>query len=359
MNLITASLTLFVSLTVSQDPVAKPALRGLDPVALCEGKEVPGSERWTAGAAGLVYRFSSEENRTKFLKDPERWGIQFDGACMKMGPTSGKGSSDRFAVHEGRIYVFASDACYQWFVLDPERFIDRPDRWEEPTADQVRRAKGLLDSAVARIGGADRLRRASILQFRYDVVEAARRGEIRHSVITTYRDPGAIRRDYVYPGYAWSLLSLPKAGYVLMKEVEKTGRDTQAYMLRSVSHEPLYLLREAVLGRAKFAWQGTSIDREGAFGRVRLYSGGAVTVLSIDQVSGIIRSAEYVGRSGPGIARVVNRYSAEGDLAGLRVPREVRTVFGGLPEKETITLLADLRLDPSLPAGFFEPRPLQ
>lgn len=276
---------------------------------------------------------------------------------MKMGPTSGKGSPDRFAVHQGRIYVFASDACYQWFVLDPERFIDRPDRWEEPTPEAVREGKASLDRAITHVGGAERLRRIGTMQFKYDTVKPEARTEIAHSVILTYRN-GATRTDYVYGEYRWSLLALPNEGYILMKDVEKTGAATHAFLLRSASHEPLYLLREVALGRAKYASLGASVDREGPFHRVRIFSAGAVTVLSID-ATGRVRSAEYQGRSGPGIATVVKRYSTEATSAGLSLPREITTVVGGQPTKDSITLLADFRIDPDLPKTFFEPRPLE
>ena len=73
-----------------------PVLRGLDPVALCEGREVPGSDTITATHEGYLYRFADEQSRERFHADRERYAVQMGGACGRMGPLSGKGAVDRF-----------------------------------------------------------------------------------------------------------------------------------------------------------------------------------------------------------------------------------------------------------------------
>ena len=113
-------LVLFVLLVCAgqafaETPKPKLALKGLDPIALAEGKEVPGKALIGATYGLFEYQFASEENRKEFLKDPEGHGVQFGGACGKMGPFSGMGSPERYFVHAGKIYLFASEGCRDGF----------------------------------------------------------------------------------------------------------------------------------------------------------------------------------------------------------------------------------------------------
>lgn len=114
-------------------PPSELALNGLDPVELAQGREVEGSEELELDHRLFRYRFASAANRERFARDPEERGIQFDGACGKMGPPGGVCSPDRWLVHEGRIYLFASDSCRSSFARDPGRFLVDAD--PEPQGD--------------------------------------------------------------------------------------------------------------------------------------------------------------------------------------------------------------------------------
>ena len=125
-------------------------LRGLDPVELAQGVEKKGVDAWTLDHGGSRYLFATEANLRAFETDPARFEIQLGGACGRMGPGSGRGSPSRFAVHDGRIYVFASDQCREAFLKAPEKFLD-PDE-PAPADDAAARAAGaaLVEKAVAR-----------------------------------------------------------------------------------------------------------------------------------------------------------------------------------------------------------------
>jgi hypothetical protein len=53
--------------------------------------------------------------------EPERFAVQMGGGCGRMGPLSGSCSPERFAVHDGRIDIFASDAWGATTTLDGQR----------------------------------------------------------------------------------------------------------------------------------------------------------------------------------------------------------------------------------------------
>ena len=111
---------------VARAPEVRPVLRGLDPVLLAGGKEVEGNASISLDREGYRYAFATEENRKRFEADPEHYAIQFKGACAFMalgGAPPGSGDPDRFVVHNGSIYIFATENCRASFVASPERYL--------------------------------------------------------------------------------------------------------------------------------------------------------------------------------------------------------------------------------------------
>jgi putative intracellular protease/amidase/YHS domain-containing protein len=100
---------------------ADPALKGLDPVALTQGKEVPGDKGRALTHKGHRYLFASDDNRKRFEAEPSRYAIQLDGRCAAMRNVPG--DPDLFAVHQGCIYVFGTPACRTAFLADPQRHL--------------------------------------------------------------------------------------------------------------------------------------------------------------------------------------------------------------------------------------------
>ncbi|MGB3965963.1 MAG: hypothetical protein WBO45_04475, partial [Planctomycetota bacterium] len=125
-------------------PAQLPALRGLDPVALSQGKEEAGKTDLTATAGEHRYQFASEANRAQFTADPARFAIQLGGACARMGPTSGQGDAQRWHMHKERIYIFASDQCREAFKKDGDRFLDLDEPRPTPDAAAAAAAATLL-----------------------------------------------------------------------------------------------------------------------------------------------------------------------------------------------------------------------
>lgn len=91
-------------------------LNGFDPIDLIQGKETPGKPELSAALGRHTYRFSTQGHLELFKKDPYQYGVQHGGACGKMGATTGKGSPDRWAVVDGKIFLFASDGCRTTFL---------------------------------------------------------------------------------------------------------------------------------------------------------------------------------------------------------------------------------------------------
>lgn len=101
-------------------------LSGLDPVLLLEGKEVKGSEQWSADEGHFHYLFASAESRDHFRADPKRFAVQNDGHCAAM-PTA-LGSPDLFTVHAGKLYLFGGQGCREGFEANPGAFLGEVSR---------------------------------------------------------------------------------------------------------------------------------------------------------------------------------------------------------------------------------------
>jgi putative intracellular protease/amidase/YHS domain-containing protein len=99
----------------------KPALKGLDPVLLTEGKEVKGKAEISLTRESMRYVFVDAANKAKFEKEPQRYEIQFHGKCAMM--PSAPALPDLFTVYKGRIYAFGSEGCRSAFQESPELYV--------------------------------------------------------------------------------------------------------------------------------------------------------------------------------------------------------------------------------------------
>lgn len=85
------------------------ALSGFDPVSYFdEGGPQKGEESISLDWAGVVYRFSTTENRERFRKDPESYEPAFGGWCAWAMLEGDKVEVDprRYRIYEGELLLF-------------------------------------------------------------------------------------------------------------------------------------------------------------------------------------------------------------------------------------------------------------
>jgi YHS domain-containing protein len=86
------------------------AIQGYDPVAyFTEGKAVKGSGAFKHTENGVIYYFSSEENREMFKKNPDKYEPQYGGWCAyAMGDSGDKVEINpaTFKIVSGKLYLF-------------------------------------------------------------------------------------------------------------------------------------------------------------------------------------------------------------------------------------------------------------
>jgi len=86
------------------------AIDGYDPVSyFSSGKALEGKKDITHTYEGVVYRFSSLQNKQAFLADPARYEPQYGGWCAyAMGASGEKVEVDpeTFKIIDGKLYLF-------------------------------------------------------------------------------------------------------------------------------------------------------------------------------------------------------------------------------------------------------------
>jgi YHS domain-containing protein/thioredoxin-related protein len=110
------------------------ALGGYCPVSLVSSHQlVAGKPEWTLRHDGRLYRFASDEARSRFKKQPELFAPVNGGQCPVTQVNAGKnlaGDPRSGVLYEGHLYLCADEATRKQFLERPERYshVDVADR---------------------------------------------------------------------------------------------------------------------------------------------------------------------------------------------------------------------------------------
>ncbi|TGN68053.1 YHS domain-containing protein [Paracoccus liaowanqingii] len=98
------------------------AVGGFDPVGYAaSGRALPGRSDIATMWKGQVWHFASEENRARFEADPRAYAPALDGMCP-ISVIEGRpqpGDPRHFAVVAGRLYLLRSNAAERQLQQDP------------------------------------------------------------------------------------------------------------------------------------------------------------------------------------------------------------------------------------------------
>jgi hypothetical protein len=103
------------------------AIRGYDPVAYFDGTATPGDDAITTEWNGVLWSFSSDANRTRFIADPEAFAPQYGGYCawaVAQGYTAPI-DPEAWKVVDNRLYLNANRSVQQRWEADIPGFIAR------------------------------------------------------------------------------------------------------------------------------------------------------------------------------------------------------------------------------------------
>ena len=106
------------------------AIKGYDPVAYFTASEpVKGKKTFETTWAGAVWRFSTEDNRAAFLRDPEKFAPRYGGYCAYGVAEGGlfNIAPDAWTVYEGRLYLNQSKGVRKLWLEDVPGHIRKAD----------------------------------------------------------------------------------------------------------------------------------------------------------------------------------------------------------------------------------------
>lgn len=117
------------------------ALEGYDPVAYqTQGKAVRGDENFRATHNEVTYYFANDDDRAKFLEQPDRYAPQYGGYCS-YGTAHGmklKGDPKAFKIVDNKLYLTADQDLMKKFASDTPAYISKADEiWARIKARRV------------------------------------------------------------------------------------------------------------------------------------------------------------------------------------------------------------------------------
>ena len=324
---LSAVFALLVGAIVPSQSLPELAVRGLDPVALCGGEELAGKDELAVDLRRYRYRFATEANLATFNADPERYCIQLGGGCGRMGPLSGTGDPSRFVVHDGRIYIFASEGCRKGFLADPARHLEVPDPVATGTAEEAAAAAQLLDRAVEAIGE-QALARLRSLSLRAEHEQEYEGKQVATGESLLLVAPAGIRTESWWGEMLTAHVGNAAAGFTWQRRDAKSEPTTWDFDRSQVLAHCKIALREPVALLAARGREGYVAFKKGErvigdrkVQDVAISFFGVTTTLAIDVENGRVLGAAYRGRLGSTpVGDVELTFDDFRDVGGLSLP---------------------------------------
>lgn len=334
----------------------------MDAIELIAGRETAGQPQWAVEHEGITYLFASPENQATFEKSRAKYEVADGGACGKMGPLSGLGDARRFAVHGGRIFLFASDGCREGFLKDPARYIEADDEKPFGSHEQVLAGRATLDKLVTWAGGAERLKK--IAAYRATAARKQMQGEKEWSVTN---ETAIMFPDRYFQKEAWndswySTTGGPDGGAMASSRgQERIAESRRRAFNRAMARWPLALVKAHVDGAPKADCPGLVAigDGEGtldgtAVEYVKVWLNGAASRLTIDKASGKLLALSFRGRDTTSkVGESIRRYSEFATVDGVTLPMAYTVTFDGKTLEAAGAKIDAFEINPKLETSLF------
>jgi YHS domain-containing protein len=307
----------------AQTPAPAEALEGLDPVLLTQGKEVAGQDTLAVVHGRLKYFFSAAETKAAFEKDPQRYAVQLEGTCARMGPGV-VGNPNLYSVHDGRIYLLGSPVCKDRFEAAPVKYLDAPPKALESTPAEAKAARTVLDRAATALGGLDRLttyeeHASRTIPGQADMADREMKTGFAWTV------PHRLRMEMTFPdfGTVANVITDSDAFVATPRGVGTLEKTQVRELMRQAFLHPLLLVRARESERFRAVLRSPNVVD------IQMVDGPVMT-MQIDASSGRPASVSYRGRGPEGdFGDVVITFSDYRDIGGVAVPFRRATTFNG------------------------------
>ncbi len=353
------ALLLVAAALMAAEPCPDPTRTlAVDPVELLGGREVPGDTALALTWGRYTYVFATPRNRAAFEADPSRYEIQLGGACARMGPLSGEGSPGLFAVHDGKIYIFASAQCRGSFLKRGGELLEAEDPLPAWTPESVERGQALLDRAALAMGGAAAIDGISSCVKRAE--EKVVSGEKTYQVVrsTWIEFPARFARETRWDDAGWGEVVDGGAAYLFgAAESRDMVAAQRCAFEKELGRDPLLILRGRTAPGTLVSHTGSAEIDGRAVELVAVACAGRTSTLSIDAETGTVTAVSYRGRGPSGLfgARE-DRYSDFRPVGALTLPFQRSVVFNGEPVETMSETLASLEIDVAIDPAVFRRR---
>jgi len=369
LRLFVAALTvcLCTGLTVfAQDmTAAEPALEGLDPVQLVQGKEVQGNFKITVTRGRFQYMFANEEDKALFEKDPAHYEIQLNGSCARMGAPVG-GNPDLYSVHKGKIYIFGSPECKKLFDGAPEKYLESENSTKSAVAaspEALKKGTELIEKAVAAVGAPALIDGLSDYQEKSTAQQNRRGKEVDVKNELTIIFPDRFRTEQAGPDFVnptvtrkTAVVVTPGESFVVGPDGTQTlPPDYRVVQQQELNRRPLSILRARKTASFKVVAAGTGTVGQTSVEKVAVEFDGTSYMLGLDSANGRIVSLTYRRRGPRGeFGEVVKTYADFRTVNGLTLPFKVDATFNGEPWKEQSATIDSIAINSKVDAALFE-----
>lgn len=310
----------------------------VDPVELVAGREVPGKPELVIEREGFEYRFATPQNKAAFEKEPEKFEVADGGACGSMGPLSGLGDARRYAVHDGRIYFFASDGCRARFLKEPGACIETADEKPFGSNEQVLAGWGSLKKLIAWAGGDEKLK--SVKSYHASSARTEKQGEKDWQVTDEFiiEFPNKYFHKQAWNESWFSTVSGPDGGAMASRRgQERIGAGRARAFDRWNMRSPIVLLKAAADGTPAADCPGLIVIGDGAgeldgvpVEFVKVWLNGAGSRLTIDPSTGKLLALSFRGRDNTlRVGESTRRFTAYETVDGLTLPTAYSVVLDG------------------------------
>lgn len=115
------------------------AIHGYDVVSYFDMDPEPGNQEIKYELDGISYLFSNQDNREKFIEDPNAYLPEYGGYCAYAMATSAKKvgvNPETYEIRAGKLYLFynsgRNNTLEAWIKESPELLIPKADaNWEK------------------------------------------------------------------------------------------------------------------------------------------------------------------------------------------------------------------------------------
>ena len=325
----------------------------LDAVELISGgKEVQGDAGYSSTRGAYTYQFATPANKAEFEKTPAKYEIQLGGACARMGPLSGEGRCDIYAVHAGKLYLFASQQCRDGFLKAPEKLLETDDAAVTADAATQQRGRELLDLATTAHGGAAAIDAVRTYRQRIEAQTEYQGKPVCTDQVYLIAFPDCAREESYWGEQMWAHSAAGSlGGFWTEKGFDRPMADTQVRSVRrQLNHHLLTILKArrrpdfvaARVGEA--AIHGIKVER------VAVSFDGTTCTLGIDPATGRVQTLAYRGRGGERntLGTVEKTFGDWQTLQGVLLPTSWTSTFDGQPAGDKPTRLSKVEVNAEL-----------